>query len=607
MTALGLYRLLSPYFLSGVTFPSETDSYLSALGVTDLGSTYDDTAVIYTGTLQFGPNAPRRHANSGNKAGFAWDEIAVRFRLAVPRDGAELINTAVTSVPPAVLGPLKNLLDQFLPVEQSVTPTEYPGIRFRLELMLDEVHFALGDDWLPGKLDSEHRIVRDSTITQAVRLVLPKPVFVYEMTEDSLLTPPTFGLASWGGGGFDAPSTLAAGELVHMEPPIAVYKDGKVGFGLGSVVVDFDPANTPPEILQFFGTDESFTGVYVQSARIYVSDVAKGYGFHVSIQDLLISFAGEVSFDVAADLLGPEVNLSARFVVSDGGKNVELNAGHRTSASSTTATVVEGGEFTASTAAVVQVEVTGGQPPHTVTVTPSVGGSPRFDAATGVVQVSDLSVGDHQLTLTVADSSGKSYTETITMHVTAPPATPTPTTAPGSAADRRQQPGDLPPMVPSGSGTVGPHAIVPSGNVGGTRERFRLTGPGTVTVTAGGTAVGVIDGHIDVDVPENTTNLAIVATWLPLASTPQDFELRFTKSWPRIGDWPAVQTKYVSDDPTLGDVRYPTSRAPGQSVGGTAALREWLQQLAAGGPTPTSPSRRAPAGSPTTARTRTRL
>jgi hypothetical protein len=586
MTALGLYRLLSPYFLSGVTFPPDVDSYLSTLGVIDLGSAYDDTATIYTGTLQFGADAPRRHANSGNSAGFAWEEIAVRFRLTVPRDGAALINTAVTSVPPAVLGPLTTLLDQFLPVEQSGTPTEYPGIRFRLELMLDEVHFELGDDWTPGKLDSGHRIVRDAAITEAVRLILPKPVFVYEMTDDSLLTPPAFGLASWGGGGFDAPNTLTAGELVRMEPPIAVHQDGKIGFGLGSVVVDFDPANTPPEILRFFGTDESFTGIYVQSARLYVSDVAKGYGFHVSLQDLLISFAGEVSFEVAADLLGPEVNLSARLVVSDGGRSVELAEGHRTSASTTTATVVEGGAFTASKAAVVQVEVTGGQPPHTVTVTPGVGGSPRFDPTTGTVQVSDLPAGDHQLTLAVGDSSGQSYTETVTMHATAPPVAPTLATAAGSAADRRPQPGDLPPMVPSGGGTAGGHAIVPAGNAGGTRERFRLTGPGPVVVTVGGNPVPVTDGHVEIDVPENTPNLAVAATWQPMSSAPQTFEMKFSKAWPRLDGWPAVQTKYLGDDPTLGDARFRTSRAPGQSLGGAAALREWLQQLAPGGPAP---------------------
>ncbi len=585
MSNIGLYRLLTPYFLAGVTFPDQVDKYLSELGVTDLSSTYDETATIYTGTLQFGDTPPLKHeTNPGDEwsAGFVAEEVAVRFRLTVPRDGATLIDTAISAVSVPQLAPLKSLLDQFLPVEEGAAPTEYPGIRFRLELMLDEVNFYLGTTWKPGKLDSEHRIVEDTSIKEPVRLVLPKPVFVYEMLDDSLSTPPSFSLASWGGGGFDAPTTLEAGEVVHMEPPIAIYQSGKVGFGLGSVVVDLDPDNTPPEILQFFGTDESFEGIYVQSARVYVSDVAKGYGFNVGVQDLLISFDGEVSFDVTADVLGPEVDLTAKFVVTDQGKQVDVDAGSRTSASTTTATVVEGGSFKATQAAVVQVEVTGGQPPHTVTVNPGN----RYDTPTGTVKISDLSVSDHTLTLEVHDSAGKSYTESVIVHLSAAPSTPTATTAAGSAADRPQQPGDLPALVSTG-GNAAHHAIVPVGTVSATLERFRLTGSGTATVTAGGNPVPLSDGFFEVNVTEGTSALAIAATWAALSGQPQTFELRFTKSWPKIGDWPNVKAKYLADDPTLGDLRYPTSAAPGQSETGTAALRSWLTGLAAsGGGTP---------------------
>jgi len=588
MSSLGLYDLLAPYLLAGAVFDERHDAFLSQLGVVDLSSAYDQSAIIHTGTLQFGAGTPLRLASSRGSAGFAWQDARVRFRLTVPRDGAALIDTAIGAAPIPQLAPLKGLLDQFLPVEQGTAPTEYPGIRFRLELLLDEVYFDLGSDWLPGTLDSGRRIVKDASVTDPVRLVLPKPVFVYEMGDDSLSTPPTFALASWGGGGFAAPSTLAAGELVRMEPPIAVYKDGKIGFGLGAVVVDLDPDHTPPEILRFFGTDESFTGLYVQSARIYVSDVHKGYGFHVGVQDLLISFDGEVSFEVSADVLGPEVTLSAQLVVSDQGRPVEVDAGERTGASTTTATVVEGGSFTASTAALVQVEVTGGQPPHTVVVTPDAGGSPRFDPAAGRVKVDDLAVGDRTLTVRVSDSSGQSYTETVIMHVTAAPPTPTAATAAGSAADRPRQQGDLPPLTQSG-GIAADHAVVPAGTVTGTRERFRLTGAGSPTVTAGGTPVTVIDGHVEVDVPEGTTNLQIVATWPALSGAPQTFELTFTKSWPRVGDWDGVRQKYADDAADLGDLRYPTSRAPGQTLGGTAALRAWLDDLAAaaGGVKPT--------------------
>jgi len=87
---LGLYRLLTPYFLAGFTFPEQADAYLSKLGVNDLTTTFDETASVFTGTLLFG-DAPRRQTSGG--AGFRWDEIQVRFRLTVPRDGASFIQS----------------------------------------------------------------------------------------------------------------------------------------------------------------------------------------------------------------------------------------------------------------------------------------------------------------------------------------------------------------------------------------------------------------------------------------------------------------------------------------------------------------------------------
>src|SRR5688500_37210 len=94
MSALGLYRLLAPYFLAGFTFPDEADAYLSKLGVTDLTAVHDSSATVLTGTLAFG-DAPRRQSHGTRNGEFRWEDIEVRFRLVVPRDGAGFINTAV--------------------------------------------------------------------------------------------------------------------------------------------------------------------------------------------------------------------------------------------------------------------------------------------------------------------------------------------------------------------------------------------------------------------------------------------------------------------------------------------------------------------------------
>src|SRR5829696_4052154 len=99
MSSLGLYNLLTPYFLAGVVFREQDDAFLSKLGVVDLSCTYDEFATIHTGTMQFGPDAVQRRGSSSGDAGFAWEEVRVRFRLTVPRDGAALIDTVVGGAP----------------------------------------------------------------------------------------------------------------------------------------------------------------------------------------------------------------------------------------------------------------------------------------------------------------------------------------------------------------------------------------------------------------------------------------------------------------------------------------------------------------------------
>lgn len=578
MSELGLYRLLTPYFLAGFTFPAEADVYLSKLGVTDLTAVYDDAASVSTGTLTFG-EAPRKHQNASGQGGFRWDDVRVRFRLTVPRDGAGFIDAAVAPLPV-----LKGLFDRLLPVDQTVsTATEYPGVRFRLELMLDELHFELSDDWKPGKLDEDHRIVQDRTIDGPVRIVLPKVVLAYEQTDD-FRSPPALSLVSWGSSGFDAPTELRAGELARMKPPIAAHRDGRVGFGFGAVVVDADPNNTPPEILQFFGTDESFEGIYVQSARLYYADQGKDLAVNAGVKDLLISFAGEVSFDASVDLVGPETTLSAKLLVIDQGRDVAVSPGTHQGQ------MVTGGKVKATTAAQIQVDVTGGVPPITISVQAD-NVAILVDPETGMVAsaaVSALAPGvQHTLSLRVQDSApapGQSYAEDVELTlIAAPPAT---APAAGAPADRPAQAGDLPPINATPGATATNHAITYDGPAGGVRERFRLTGLGQPIVTAdsgsGATQITVSNGTCTVDVPENTTTLAITASWPAQTGAPQEFQLRFARSWPRIADEPLVHTQYLAD--TVADTVYKDNPTP--AAGGSAALRAWLGQLAAGGSAP---------------------
>src|SRR5262249_7480655 len=160
---------------------------------------------------------------------------------------------------------------------------------------------------------------------------------------------------------------------------------GRLGFGLGAVIADLDPNNTPAEILQFFGVDDAFQGFYVQSARLYYADEGKDLAIDVGVKDLLVSFAGQVSFDASVDVIGPQTTLAARLSAGEGGKNVEVSSGKKEAASQ----MISGGKVKLSTVAIVQVEVTGGTPPLTISVRDE-NSTERYDPATGLVGVSGM-------------------------------------------------------------------------------------------------------------------------------------------------------------------------------------------------------------------------
>jgi hypothetical protein len=63
VSALGLYWLLTPYFLAGLTFPEEAHSYLSVVGITVVTESYDGSASVVAGAVQFG-DGPRVHKDA---------------------------------------------------------------------------------------------------------------------------------------------------------------------------------------------------------------------------------------------------------------------------------------------------------------------------------------------------------------------------------------------------------------------------------------------------------------------------------------------------------------------------------------------------------------
>jgi hypothetical protein len=566
------------------------------LGVDELRTAHDDDAALYAGRCSFVGDAgasPVREHHDPSGAVFRWEEVTIDFRLTLPRDGAAFVSAAVGA--PAVGSPeLKSLFDRLGPVEGTVVvATEYPGIRFRLELMFSVLTFHLGDAWLPGALNADHRVVPDPGRTSDdIAFILPKVTFVYEQGDD-LGRPPTFELASWGSGGFDAPHDLAAGEVVRMEPPLAIHESGRVGFGVGQVVLDLSERSTPPEILRFFGVDEGWKGIYVRSARVFWSDKDKGWAVNVAVEDLLVSFAGQVSLEASLDVIGPEARMRASVHLYEGPLEVPYVKG-------TTATPLVAGRGTILNTGVVHVHIAGGVPPYVVHV--RLGSEELWNPTTRTAPISPggaaaphapvratlhVSVTDSGTT-TAPNPTRQVYLEDVDLTVRGAAVAGAPRD--GAPADRppdtAPRPGAVFEVVASTPSTLPPgYDVTCTPSASGLTERVVVSGPPGATVTVGGVARALdATGSFSLDVAESA-DIPIVVSWPdPSPTTPprQSFRLRFARGGPRadLGDigFEAVIPDYVADAESPPDIPFGQSIPDGgpATPTGAAGLKHWI-------------------------------
>lgn len=560
---------------------------MSVLGVDELRTAHDDGAALYAGRCSFVGDAgasPVREHRDPSGAVFSWQDVTLDFRLTIPRDGAGFVGVGVGAGSPA----MKALFDRFGLVDGTpAAPTEYPGIRFRLELMLSVLTFHLGKSWLPATMDADHRVIPDPVRTSNdVAFLLPKVTFIYEQGDD-LTRAPTFEVASWGSGGFDAPHDLAAGEVVRMEPALAVHESGRVGFGVGQVVLDLSENSTPPEILRFFGVDEGFKGIYVRSARVYWSDKDKGWAVNVAVEDVLVSFGGQVSLEASLDVIGPEARMSCSVHLREGPADIPYLKG-------TTTTPVLPGQGTILNSGVVHVHIAGGIPPYTVHA--RLGSEELWNPAIRQARISPGSTlrapVRETLHVSVVDSGAGSrqqvYTEDIDLTVRA--ATTQGAPRDGAPADRppdraarpdvvleivSQIPSTLPPgysitCTPAGSGIT---------------ERIVVSGPPGATVTVGGVARALdATGSFSIDVPERA-DIPIVVTWpIDWNARRGRFLLLFDQDRPDAdasdAGFAGILADYVADTESPPDLAYGRSVPEGGPATpvGAAALKRWIRE-----------------------------
>ena len=220
-------------------------------------------------------------------------------------------------------------------------------------------------------MDSTYHVVQDTTSASTdVEILLPKITLCYEQVEN-FSQAPSFSLASWGSSGFDAPSDLGAGQLVTMQPPLALHTSKRVAFSVQNILLDLSPNDTPYEILSMFGVGSDFTGIYIKAMQFYYSDADKDFAFNISVQDALISFQGQIWLEAELDLMfdaashpnSGGLNVTPKFIADN--VPLQFNDSTQTSdPSDQTNVVYQGGSIAAPPNVYLQLMVTGGVPPY---------------------------------------------------------------------------------------------------------------------------------------------------------------------------------------------------------------------------------------------------
>jgi hypothetical protein len=164
-----------------------------------------------------------------------------------------------------------DLLDDGNAVVAAPNLSEPPSLAFRLELMVSGVSFGLGDIFKPGKIENDRILFDPAYPRDRARIVLPNGILEYTRGID-FNAPPDFRLKAWRTSGFNGIADPAAGEVIRMEPAIAVHESGRFGFQLGAAFLDLSVDSTALEILSHFGVDDDWTGIYPRSLGFYYGE-----------------------------------------------------------------------------------------------------------------------------------------------------------------------------------------------------------------------------------------------------------------------------------------------------------------------------------------------
>ncbi len=383
MPDVALWDLVAPYSLLG-NAAGNAHAALAVLAVDtyeqafDAGTTVIRGRALFHGDIEafFDPTSMSFGVRATNTSGHPQDDptrrdpwidlrdTAVDFQIVASRVGSPIIaaghQTNATPAPTDPFAPTDAVLDALdvFPIDLPIS--DYPSTDFILDLVFTTA--VLRPPFLkPAKMRADGLLEPDTSRT-SVSLTLPK-IKVRIQQDTTTGNQPVLSLESLGAAGLDDTGDLSVAQLVTMDPLYAFIGTGRVvGFGFRSAVLDLSDSTTPPAILDQFGFDPSWTGVYFPEIRLFLAPQgAEGLAVNAGVRNLLIGIGahagvtGDFELDVINQGGGP-LQLSARFSSPEG-----RNIGSRSTGTGTASVALP------ATSTMV-VDVGGRRPPYTVEI-----------------------------------------------------------------------------------------------------------------------------------------------------------------------------------------------------------------------------------------------